>query len=239
MKVAYFDCFSVISGDMILGALFDLGIDVDFFKNEIEKLNLTGYSIDVKKVKKNKYEATDVDIIVSEDQPHRTLKDINFLIENSSLDTDVKSLSKKIFYNLAVAEAKVHKMDVEKVHFHEVGAVDSIIDIVGTAIGLKYFKIEDIFCSDLPLGSGYVICQHGKISVPAPATKELIKNIPTYPLDSGHEMITPTGVAVIKTVCSDFIDKPDMFDEKVGFGSGKIKSNQPGVLKIIIGQKKE
>ena len=238
MNVAYFDCFSGISGDMILGALIDLGLDKDFFKKEIEKLNISGYSINVKQVKKNKYIASDVNITVDEKQPHRTIKDINALIDDSSLEDEVKVLSKKIFYNLAKAEGKVHKMDVEKVHFHEVGAVDSIIDIVGSAIGIKYLGIEEIFCSSLPLGSGFVICQHGKISVPAPATKELLVDIPTYELDSGHEMVTPTGAAVITTICSNFDKKPELVNEKIGYGSGKIISSQPGVLKIIVGEKK-
>lgn len=236
MKVAYFDCFSGISGDMILGAFFDLGMDINYFKKEIEKLNLSGYSIDVKKVKKNQYAASDVLISFNEKQPCRTLGDINNLIDDSDIETTVKILSKKIFLKLAEAESKVHGVDVEKIHFHEVGAVDSIIDIVGSAIGMNYFGIKKVYCSSLPLGSGFVVCQHGRLSVPAPAVKEVLVGIPTYDLDSGHEMVTPTGAAIITTICSNFDKKPKIIDEKTGYGAGKIISSQPGVLKIVIGE---
>jgi len=239
MTVAYFDCFSGIAGDMILGAFIDIGMDEKFFKKEIKKLNLKGYKIDVKRVKKNNIVASDVYIKVDEKQPHRTLKDINNLIDESNIDDDTKTLSKKIFYKLAEAESKVHTLSVEKVHFHEVGAIDSIIDIVGSAIATKYFGIKDVYCSSLPLGSGFTVCQHGKIPIPAPATKELLVGIPTYELDSGHEMVTPTGAAIITTICSNFDKKPKLVNEKIGYGSGKIKSNQPGVLKIVIGNLEE
>ena len=235
MVTAYFDCFSGIAGDMILGAFIDLGMDIDFFKKEIKKLNLKGYKIDVKKVKKDNIVASDLYIKVDEKQPHRTLKDINSLIDNSNLDCDVKNLSKKIFYNLAEAESKVHNISIEKIHFHEVGAVDSIIDIIGATIAMKYFRIKEVYCSSIPLGSGFVVCRHGKIPVPAPATKKLLVGIPTYELDSGHEMVTPTGAAIITTICSNFDKKIKLVNEKIGYGSGKTKSNQPGLLKIIIG----
>ena len=153
MKVAYFDCFSGIAGDMILGALIDLGVDIEYLKKEIRKLGISGYSIDVKKVEKNNVTASDVYITVNEDeQHHRSFKDIKKIVDNSSLDGNVKKLSKKIFYNLAVAEGKVHNVSVDDVHFHEIGAVDSIIDIVGSVIGLKKLGIEQIICSSLPLG---------------------------------------------------------------------------------------
>lgn len=235
MVSAYFDCFSGIAGDMILGAFIDLGLDVNYFKKEIEKLNLNGYKIDVKKVRKKDYDASDVNITVCDKQPHRTFRDIKKIIEVSGLNEQVKKLSIDIFFNLANAESKVHDVDVDNVHFHEVGAVDSIIDIVGTAIAIDFFKINDIYCSSLPLGSGFVVCEHGKISVPAPATKVLLAEIPTYKLDSGHEMVTPTGAAVVATICSDFSKKPIFLNEKTGYGSGKIKSEQPGVLKISLG----
>ncbi|MCJ7570839.1 MAG: LarC family nickel insertion protein [Candidatus Thermoplasmatota archaeon] len=235
MKIAYFECLSGIAGDMILGAFIDLGMDVDFFKKEIKKLNLKGYKIDVKQIKKNNITASDICIKVDEKQPNRTLKDIINLIEDSTLEDDVKNLSKKIFYNLANAESKVHNVSVEKIHFHEVGAIDSIIDIIGATIAMKYFEIKDVYCSSLPRGSGFVICQHGKIPVPAPATQELLVGIPTYELDSGHELVTPTGAAIITTICSNFDKKPELINEKIGYGSGKIISSQPGVLKIVIG----
>ena len=237
MIIAYFDCFSGIAGDMILGALIDLGFDVEILKKEIKKLDITGYSINVKKVKKNNVTASDVIITVDEDkQSHRSFKDIKRIINNSSLDDDIKDLSKKIFYNLAKSEGKVHKVGVEDVHFHEIGAVDSILDIVGSIIGLKSLGVDQVFCSKLPLGSGYINCSHGKIPIPAPATVELLKGIPVYQSDANHEMVTPTGAAVITTVADGFGEMPPIKIKKIGYGAGKIQSKQPGVLKVILGE---
>jgi uncharacterized protein (TIGR00299 family) protein len=239
MKVAYFDCFSGIAGDMILGALLDVGVPLNFLKDEIQKLRFSGYRVEMKKVEKKGITASDVTITCDEEQPHRSFEDITHLIDDSALDTDIKDRSIEIFLNLAQAESKVHNIEVKKVHFHEVGSVDSIIDIVGSVIGLKKLKIHEIFCSPLPLGSGFVVCQHGTIPVPAPATVELLKGIPTYALDSGHEMVTPTGAAIITSLCSQYGDMPPMDIEHVGYGAGKIKSAYPGVLKVVVGKKRE
>ena len=158
------------------------------------------------------------------------------MIDNSNLDDNVKDLSKKIFYNLAVAESKVHNVDFDDVHFHEVGAVDSIIDIVGSVIGLKKLEINQVFCSKLPLGSGFVNCSHGIIPIPSPATSELLRDIPVYQSNADHEMITPTGAAVITTIAEDFGKMPNMKISKIGYGAGKIKSNMPGLLRVYIGE---
>jgi len=237
MKVAYFDCFSGVAGDMILGALVDLGVNINFLKKEIKKLGISGYSIDVKKVEKNNVTASDVYITVNEEeQHHRSFKDIKKIIDDSSLDDDVKELSKKIFYNLAVAESKVHNVDVDDAHFHEVGAIDSIIDIVGSVIALKKLGVEQIICSSLPLGSGSVKCSHGVIAIPAPATVELLKGIPVYQSEANHEMVTPTGAAVVTTIADKFGDMPSIKIEKIGYGAGKIKSKMPGLLRIYFGE---
>jgi len=240
MTIAFFDCYSGIAGDMVLGALIDLGIDVNFLKKEIQKIDISGYQIEVKKTKKKDIIASDVYITVNfNEQHHRSFIDIKKIIEKSRLDNEVKQLSKKIFYNLAVAEGKVHKVKTDDVHFHEVGAVDSIIDIIGSAIGIKKLGIKKVYCSKLPLGNGYTYCEHGKISIPAPATKELLKNIPTYQSTADHEMVTPTGAAIITTITEKFGEMPELNIKKIGYGAGKIKSNQPGLLKVIIGRKKE
>jgi len=237
MTVAYFDCFSGIAGDMILGAVIDLGVDIDFLKKEIEKLGISGYSIDVKKVEKNNVTASDVYITVNEEeQHHRSFKDIKKLIDESSLDNEVTYLSEKIFYNLAVAEGKVHNTSVDDVHFHEVGAIDSIIDIVGSVIGLKKLGVDHVFCSKLPLGSGFVNCSHGKIPIPAPATVELLRDIPVYQSNADHEMVTPTGAAVITTLADGFGEMPLMKIKKIGYGAGKIQSKMPGLLRVYIGE---
>ena len=237
MSVAFFDCFSGVAGDMILGALIDLGVESKYLKNELEKLDISGYTFDVKKVEKNHITASDVYITVNEDEQHsRSFKDIKKLIGESNLDDDVKDLSKKIFHRLAEAEGKVHNVSVDDVHFHEVGAVDSIIDIVGSVIGLKKLGVDQVFCSKLPLGSGFVNCAHGRIPIPAPATAELLRDVPVYQSDADHEMVTPTGAAFITTVSEGFGKMPPMKIKKAGYGAGKIQSNMPGLLRVYIGE---
>jgi uncharacterized protein (TIGR00299 family) protein len=236
MNIAYFDCFSGICGDMILGALIDLGLDINYLKKELGKLNVSGYEIDVKKVEKNHISSSDVYITVKKDQHHRSLTDINKLIDDSSLDEDVKKTSKEIFLKLGEAESKIHNISIDKVHFHEVGAVDSIIDIVGAVIGLKNLGVKQVFCSHLPLGNGFVKCSHGIIPIPAPATVELLKDIPVYQTDVDHEMVTPTGAAVITTVADSFGEMPLMKIKKVGYGAGKIKSGNPNLLRVFLGE---
>lgn len=236
MTIAYFDCFSGIAGDMILGALIDLGLDINYLKKELKKLDLSEYEIDVKNIEKNHISCKDVYITVKEKQHHRSLSDINSIIQNSKLDKEVKELSKNIFLRLAEAESKIHNVDINKVHFHEVGAVDSIIDIVGALIGLKKLGIEKVFCSRLPLGKGFVKCSHGKIPIPAPATVELLKNVPVYQTDVNHEMITPTGAAVIIAVANNFGEMPLMKIKKIGYGAGKIESENPSLLRIFLGE---
>jgi uncharacterized protein (TIGR00299 family) protein len=236
MTIAYFDCFSGIAGDMILGALIDLGVDVQFLKNELQKLPLTGYNISVKSVECNHIAAVDVTVAVTKEQHHRNLSDIIGLLERSTLDPAVKKHSQNIFYNLGKAEAKIHRIDVEKVHFHEVGAVDSIIDIVGSVIGITKLGIEKIYCSPLPLGHGFVSCDHGILPLPAPATVELLKGIPAYSIDRKQETVTPTGAAIIATLAKSFGEMPLMQVSKIGYGSGKIPSEYPNVLRVFLGE---
>ena len=236
MNVAYFDCFSGICGDMILGALIDLGLDCNHLKKELEKLGISGYKIDVKKVEKNHITGTDVCIIVKEKQHHRSLTDINNLIDNSKLDSEIKEISKEIFQRLAKAESKVHNIEVDRVHFHEVGAIDSIIDIVGTVIGIKKLQIKNVFCSQLPLGKGLTSCSHGMIPIPSPATVEILKGIPVYSANIKHELVTPTGAAIIATLTKHFGDMPVMNIKKVGYGTGKIEMKHPNMLRVFLGE---
>jgi uncharacterized protein (TIGR00299 family) protein len=236
LVIAYFDCFSGIAGDMILGALIDLGLDINYLKDEIKKLDISGYEIEVKKVEKNHIMASDVYITITEKQHHRSLSDINLLIDNSKLDEEVKKLSKNIFQRLGKAESKIHNIEINEVRFHEVGAIDSIIDIVGSVIGLKKLDIQDVFSSRLPLGKGFVECSHGIIPIPAPATVELLKNIPVYQTDVNHEMVTPTGAAFITSIANQFGDMPSIKIIKVGYGAGKIESKTPALLRILLGK---
>ena len=236
MTIAYFDCFSGIAGDMILGALIDLGVDIQVLKKELKKLPLTGYEIDGKQVKCNQIAATDVTVTVTKEQHHRSLSDIIDILQRSTLDSRVKTLSQNIFTNLGNAEAKIHQVDIEDVHFHEVGAVDSIIDIVGSVIGITALNIDTIYCSALPLGHGFVSCDHGILPLPAPATVELLRGIPVYTVDRRQETVTPTGAAIIKTLTNQFGEMPPMKIRKIGYGSGKIKSDYPNVLRVFLGE---
>jgi uncharacterized protein (TIGR00299 family) protein len=236
MTIAYFDCFSGIAGDMILGALIDLGVDETVLKKELKKLPLTGYDILVKKVECNHIAATDVTVIITEDHHHRNLSDINDIIKRSTLTPQVKKLSQNIFYNLGNAEAKIHNVNIEDVHFHEVGAVDSIVDIVGSVIAVTLLGIDTIYCSPLPLGHGFVSCEHGLLPLPAPATVELLKGIPVYTVERNQETVTPTGAAVITTLASAFGQMPPMKITQIGYGRGKLPSKYPSVLRVFLGE---
>jgi uncharacterized protein (TIGR00299 family) protein len=235
MNIAYFDCFSGIAGDMILGALLDLGVDQDFLQKELQKLSLSGYEIQVTKVQRNHIQATDILITVQEQQ-HRNLFDIIHTIKKSKLSDEVKKQSSTIFRNLAEAEAAVHGIPIEEVHFHEVGAVDSILDIVGSVIGLEFLAVKHIVCSPLPLGQGFVTCAHGILPLPAPATVELLKGIPVYSVERTHELVTPTGAAIVKTLATQFSSLPPMKITAIGYGSGKIQSTYPNLLRVYLGE---
>jgi uncharacterized protein (TIGR00299 family) protein len=180
MKILYYDCFSGISGDMNLGAMIDLGINENFLVSELEKLNLKGWKLVVTKDQRHGIKGTKVTVKQTRhEHAHRHLSDIEKIIDKSDLDDSIKNLSKKIFMKVAVAEAAVHGISIEKVHFHEVGAIDSIIDIVGAAICFTALKVDEVHVSVVELGGGMVKCDHGKLPVPAPATAEIIKDIPS------------------------------------------------------------
>ena len=221
---------------MVLGALVDLGLDIDCLKKELDKLSISGYEIQVKKVGKNSIFGTKVDIVSGEKQAHRCLNDINEIIDKSTLDSDVKESCKNIFLKLGKAEGKVHGIDIQKVHFHEVGALDTILDIVGVVVGLKKLGIKKVFSSRLHTGSGFVKCAHGTIPVPAPATAELIKGIPVYSTGVLGELVTPTGAAVITSLTNDFSGMPHMRVDKVGYGAGKAELEHPNLLRIFFGE---
>ncbi|HDM67123.1 MAG TPA: nickel pincer cofactor biosynthesis protein LarC [Thermoplasmatales archaeon] len=235
--IAYFDCFSGICGDMILGALVDLGLRVDELLQEISKLGLSGYKVTARRIRVNGITATDIVIEVEEKQPHRTYLDIVGLIDESSLDEKIKETSKQVFHRLALAESKIHGVDINEVHFHEVGAIDSIIDIVGSIIGLEKLGTKEVISSPLPLGKGFIKCSHGIIPIPAPATVEILKGIPVYQTGREQELVTPTGAAIITTVARQFIELPMMRIHRVGYGAGKTKSMYPNLLRVFLGEK--
>lgn len=305
MRILYFDCFSGISGDMTLGALLDLGLEQDAFLNELKKLNLSGYSIEIRKVVKNGISGTDVKVILdgeesghiccheneahktiefidyekvyesqyinncdknnhgchheqthlhshlehencsgqahshshSHSQPERNLADIENIINMSDLKPRVKVMSTKIFREIARAEAKVHGKEINEIHFHEVGAIDSIVDIIGACICIDMLGVERIYASELHDGKGFVKCAHGLLPVPVPAVMEMLcdSNIPLVSEDVSCEMVTPTGMAILKMTCSSYGKMPPLSIERTGYGMGKRDTGRFNALRAVVG----
>ena len=238
MKIAYFDCFSGISGDMILGALIDLGLDPETLTKHLSKLKLSGYNIEVSKEQRGPITGTRVNIKVDEEeQPPRSSDQIRELIGKSKLPDRVKKNSLAVLKRLATVEGSLHQQPPEHVHFHEVGAVDSIVDMVGACIGLDALGIDQVVASPLPLGRGFVQCQHGLLPLPAPATLALLESVPVYDSGQERELVTPTGAAILTTVCSEYGGFPTMSIEKVGYGVGQHpESHPPNLLRLVLGQ---
>ena len=245
-KVAYFDCFSGCSGDMVLGALIDAGLPLDILEKGLSSLAIHGYKLSAEQVKRSSITATKFTVVMNETkaQPERSLKDIVMLIEASKLPEKVKNTASAIFQRLGEVESRIHDVPLEKVCFHEIGAVDSIIDIVGVAFGLDALKIERFYSSPLPLGRGSISTAHGILPVPAPATLRLIamSNAPIgdFPKQSQPqgELVTPTGAAIVTTLAN--FGRPGMTVEKVGYGAGtKDFKAWPNVMRIWIGEEIE
>lgn len=237
--IAYIDMFSGISGDMTLGALIDLGVPVDWLKKELSSV-LKGFQLKTSIVYKHHLKATDIVVdIIDEGDSSRNYKDIKALIKNSSLPEKVKENSLFAFKKIARAESAIHGKDIETIHFHEIGGIDSIVDIIGSFLCVEYLGIKKVYASSIPLGSGFVTCSHGKIPVPVPATVAILKDIPVKPSDATTEIVTPTGAAIITTLASSFGRMPEMTMQKVGYGSGKrdTGSGLPNLLRIILGEK--
>jgi pyridinium-3,5-bisthiocarboxylic acid mononucleotide nickel chelatase len=237
MKIAYFDCFAGASGDMILGALLDAGLEIEILKAELVKLGLCNYEIHVKKVVKKGIGGSQAMVIIDHEEyhHHRNLYEIQNIIKNSQLNQSVKEKSINIFIRLAEAEAKVHRVSIEKVHFHEVGAMDAIIDVVGSVVGMETMGIEAFYCSPLHVGSGTVECAHGILPVPAPATMELIREKPIYSTGVAGELLTPTGAAILTTLAVGFGPMPEMIVKHIGYGSGEKDLPIPNLLRVSIG----
>jgi hypothetical protein len=250
LKIAYFDCFSGISGDMTLGAFVDAGLDVRVVKDHLAQLHLHGYEISAEKVKRAGVTGTKVHVIIfptdnhihashhdHHHNSHLNFSDIQSIIEKSTLHNDIKGDSIKIFQRLAAVEAKIHDTTIEEVHFHEVGAIDAIIDIVGSVIAIKHLGIEKIYFSPIPTGYGYTKCEHGTFPVPAPATIELLKNQLLKSVNIEKEITTPTGAAIITTLGEGLRTNPEMKILQVGYGAGSNDNpNIPNLLRIFIGE---
>ncbi len=240
MKTAYFDCFAGISGDMILGALIDLGLDLTVFREELQKLSISGYFVQTGKERRHNITGVKFDVEADEGHSYRGLRDITDLINSSRLSRRVKDLSSAVFEDIAVAEAKVHGCKVDDIHFHEVGAIDSIIDIVGVAIGLEYLGIEKVISTPVPAGSGWIKTSHGTVPIPAPATIEILKGVPVCPSPVKEEVVTPTGAAILKRVSDGFGGVPDMVVEAIGYGVGSKDFKEiPNLFRIVVGRTEE
>lgn len=238
MKIIGYDCFSGISGDMNLGAMIDLGVDKGYLIEELNKLNLPGWELLVEKDQRHGITGTKVTVKQTRhEHAHRHLSDIEKIIDDSSLDIKTKELSKKIFMKIAGAEAKVHGIPVDHVHFHEVGAVDSIIDVVGAAICFNALEVEAVHISAVELGGGFVLCDHGKLPVPAPATAEIIKGLPVKKDGVNFEATTPTGAAILAALGTSFEPDLAITIEKTAYGVGQKEHPQvPNLLRIFLGE---
>lgn len=239
MKTLYLDCFAGIAGDMLLGSLLDVGADLETVEKGLLSLGIEGYKFETGKGSSHGIAATYVHIHSEGDQPHRHLKDILDLIEQGSLTDTVKEMAFKVFRRLAEAEAKVHGTTPERIHFHEVGAIDSICDIVGSLIALENLQVDRVICSPLPVTSGTIQCEHGLIPVPAPATLELIVGVPTRQMDVQGELVTPTGAVLATTLAHSFSAFPAMTVKQVGYGMGTKDYGFPNVLRAVIGETEE
>ncbi|HLK58184.1 MAG TPA: LarC family nickel insertion protein [Chthonomonadaceae bacterium] len=242
MRIAYFDCFSGISGDMTLGALLHAGVEEAAWRAELAKLNVPGYEIKIGMVVKEGISAMDVDVVLHEvDQGHgRHLSDIEEILKQSGVSENIRCRALGAFTHLAHAEAKIHAMTPDSIHFHEVGAIDAIVDIVGACIGLEMLGIEKVYSSPLPFNRGWVECAHGTMPVPAPATMELLVGFPLRPDDRPKELITPTGAALLaeyveRTPTGEIAPVPPFIPRAIGYGAGKRDSWIPNMLRVVIG----
>src|SRR6266851_2144157 len=236
MRIAYFDCFAGASGDMILGALLDAGLDRQALLGRLECLKLPDWTLDARAVTKNGLAATAVTVTRTGPSSRRTLAEITTLIEASTLLPAEKTMSARIFQRLAEAEARVHGSTPSEVHFHEVGAVDAIVDIVGAVCAINLLGIESVQVSPLPLGRGFTRSEHGTLPLPGPAVVELLRGVPLTATAATGETVTPTGAAILVTVASAFGPIPAMQLEQIGYGAGRRDADYPNVLRVLIGE---
>lgn len=242
MNVAYFDCFSGAGGDMIVASLLDAGADADRLRSDLGALGVGGYSLSIKRVNKQGFAATRflVELDKRTAQPHRHLKNVVEILDRSALASPVRQKAVRVFKRLAEAEARVHGTTVDKVHFHEVGAVDAMVDIVGAILALDLLGVERIICSPIPTGSGTVTCDHGVIPVPAPATAELLMGVPLAANEETGELITPTAAALLTTLAHEFGPLPPMVMRSIGYGAGTRDGQRlPNVLRVMLGETSE
>lgn len=241
MKTAYLDCFSGVSGNMLLAALLHAGLEEKDLRDALSGLPVSGYQLDIQPVSKNGLAALEVRVRVDEDQPHRRLRDIEEILTGSTLEDAVKRRALAVFTRLAEAEAGIHGVSPGEVHFHEVGAVDALVDVVGVVAGFHQLRIDTVFCSPLPMPGGWTSCAHGEIPLPAPAVCALLSEVPVYGVDLLQELVTPTGAALVRELADDFGPMPAMNLRATGYGAGtrQRKDGRPNLLRICLGQRRE
>jgi len=237
MNTAYLDCFSGVSGNMLLGALLDCGLPENDLRKTLSALPVSGYRLHVQQTIINGLAASLVTVEVEGRQPHRHLADLADILAASDLSDSIKIKSLAVFTRLAEAEATVHGTTIEQIHFHEVGAVDALIDIVGTVVGFDLLHIDRIYCSPLPVSNGLTICEHGTIPLPAPAVCALLQDVPMYGVELNMELVTPTGAALVRELADDFGPMPAMTLQSTGYGAGNREREDgcPNLLRLCCG----
>jgi uncharacterized protein (TIGR00299 family) protein len=237
MRIAYGDLIGGVSGDMFVAALLDLGLPLDRLRDELKKITTLQFDIRSRKKTIHSLRASQFQVICPKHEAPRSWKQIRDLIKRSQLDPAVKSTSSEIFAALAAAEAKIHGVPIDQVHFHEVGATDSIVDIVAAAVGVRELAIEAFYFSVIPLGHGMISSAHGVLPAPGPATLELLRGLPVMGIDVDTETVTPTGAAIVRTLGKTFANQPAMTIEKIGYGAGtKEFAERPNLFRIILGR---
>ncbi len=236
MKIAYFDLIAGASGDMILGALLDAGLPLQALQAELEALGLDDFSLQAQRVLKNGFRATKVDVLVRQDVPERHLAEIEAIITQSELPLPTQEKALAMFRKLGQIEAHIHDKPLEQVHLHELGGVDTIVDVVGTLCGLVLLGVEKVYASPLPLGRGFVKGAHGQIPLPAPATSALLKGVPVTSSPVDIETVTPTGALLLTSLVSAFRSFPSMRVEAIGYGAGTLDLPIPNLLRVFIGE---
>ena len=249
MRIAYFDCPSGAAGDMILGALVDAGVPFDALERELGRLPLGGYALERREVMKGAFRATKVEVRVQEPargpgegtggHPERTLADVLEVIDGARFPDGVRDNARRIFTRLAEAEARVHGTTVERVHFHDVGAIDAIVDVAGACIGLHLLGVDAVHCSALPIGGGTVRGPHGRIPVPAPGTAELLRGFPVVDTGVRRELVTPTGAAILTALAVSAGKMPAMTVDRIGYGAGTLDLETPNVVRLFLGETAE
>ena len=239
MKTAYFDCIAGASGDMILGALVDAGLPLETLKARLDALHLVDFDLLARRVAKNAFAATKVDVIVVDDVPERHLGDIIKVVTDSDLDPKIKEKAIAIFRRIGAAEAGIHGTSLDQVHLHELGGVDTIVDVVGALVGLDALGIDHVVVSPIPLGRGFIKGAHGQIPLPAPATVALLKGVPVVGSPLEVETVTPTGAALLSSLADDFGPIPPMGFTAIGYGAGNRDLVIPNVIRLLIGESPE